>query len=80
MTTCTGSFPLLTVGPLQLPAGMVGCVAPVFFVGPDQRETRYREGQPVLSSVLTLLPAVRPAPPVCSLDSVPLQIELAPSF
>lgn len=37
MTTCTVSFPLLTVGPLQPPAGMVGCVAPVFFVGPDQR-------------------------------------------
>lgn len=68
MTTCTVSFPLLTVGSLQPTAGMVGCVAP----GSETGNCGYGEGQPGLGSVLTLLPAVRPVPPVCSLDSVPL--------
>lgn len=36
MTTCTASFPLLTMGPLQPPAGMVGCVV-VLSARPDPR-------------------------------------------
>lgn len=70
MTTCTVSFPLLTVGPLQPPAGMVGCVAPVLSVGLNRRLETVIMGKGSLAWVL--FPAVRPVPPVCSLDSVPL--------
>lgn len=52
MTTWTASFPPVTMGPLQPPAGMVGCGALLLPGGPDQRLETAVTGKGSLAWVL----------------------------